>query len=324
MSKGILVTAIGSFSSNAIVDSLNKLKRYNVYGCDIYPSSWHTVSIKYKRVFQVPHSNDKFAYIETILRICKDYDIGYIIPTTDLEIDILNLHRQEFVKENIILCISSKDMIDVARNKYLISLIFKNNLFFKIIPTYRTFLDLIETPTFPYIAKLINGRSSEGLIHIKDKETLKYTLSKPGYIIQPFIKGEIYTVDYIRNSATGSDFSISRRELLRTSNGAGTTVLMTNDQVLSKSSSYIGKKIDVNGRVNFEFIKDSKDYYLMDINPRFSAGIAFSIIAGYDIVKNHLNCFMNKEIDKPVKYSEMIIAKSYIETIINDQKSSNK
>ncbi len=320
MSKGILVTAIGSFSSNAIVDSLNKLQKYNVYGSDIYPSNWHSVSLKYKKVFKVPRVTNELEYVDAILRICKDYAIEYIIPITDLEIDIYNLHRLEFEKENITLCISSKEMIDIARNKYLMSLFFKNNSFFKIIPTYRTLLDSIKSPVFPYIAKLINGRSSEGIIHINDMETLKYSLSKPDYIIQPFIKGDIYTVDYIRNSFTGSDFSLSRQELLRTSNGAGITVLMTNDKVLTKASSYIGEKIGVNGCVNFEFIKDSKNYYLMDINPRFSAGIAFSIIAGYDIVKNHLNCFMNKEIEKPIKYTEMIIAKSYTETIITAQK----
>lgn len=68
--------------------------------------------------------------------------------------------------------------------------------------------------------------------------------------------------------------------------------------------------------MNFEFIKAENGYFLMDINPRFSAGIAFTTKSGYNLVKSHLNCFINKDIEKPVDYPDMIIAKSYIERIM--------
>lgn len=75
----------------------------------------------------------------------------------------------------------------------------------------------------------------------------------------------------------GADFSIPREELLRTKNGAGTTVRIVPDSDLMQMASYIGKKLNVRGCINMEFIR-SKDstYYLIDINPRFSAGVAFS------------------------------------------------
>jgi carbamoyl-phosphate synthase large subunit len=53
----------------------------------------------------------------------------------------------------------------------------------------------------------------------------------------------------------------------------------------------------------------------MDINPRFSAGISFSILAGYDMVKNHLNCFMDNEIETNINYKTMIIAKKLSDVI---------
>ena len=60
--------------------------------------------------------------------------------------------------------------------------------------------------------------------------------------------------------------------------------------------SHLGKKLQILGAINAEFIFDGKQYYLMDVNPRFSAGIAFSRLAGYDIVKNHFLCFQNKTV----------------------------
>ena len=45
----------------------------------------------------------------------------------------------------------------------------------------------------------------------------------------------------------------------------------------------------------------------------FSAGVAFSYCAGYDMVQNHLSSFLNLCIDKPIAIREQVIAKRYRE-----------
>ena len=41
-----------------------------------------------------------------------------------------------------------------------------------------------------------------------------------------------------------------------------------------------------------EFIRDEEDeYHVLECNPRFSGGIAFSKAAGFDFVRAHLDCF---------------------------------
>jgi carbamoyl-phosphate synthase large subunit len=54
---------------------------------------------------------------------------------------------------------------------------------------------------------------------------------------------------------------------------------------------------------------------LIDINPRFSAGIAFTTNSGYDVVLNHLRCFNNEDIDKQIDIKEQIIIKKFDEVI---------
>jgi len=315
MKDGILVTAIGSFSGNAIIDSLKRLKEYNVFGCDIYPAIWLPRSSEYLKVFKVPQVKKTEEYLSAVLSICESNKIRFIIPTTDIEIDVYNIFRETFKKRSITLCISGNQTISIARNKLKISTFFKDSAF-KTIPTYKSINEMTGNLTFPYVAKLFNGRSSEGLMYIDNIEELKLVFKKTDYIIQPFIPGDIYTVDYIRSSVFGTDYSFPRLELLRTSNGAGITVQLVHDQFLSESASMIGTKLDVNGSINFEFVKFKDEYFLMDINPRFSAGIAFTAKAGYDLVKSHLNCFTGKDIENPVDYPDMIIAKTYIETIM--------
>ena len=64
-----------------------------------------------------------------------------------------------------------------------------------------------------------------------------------------------------------------------------------------------------------EFILHDADYYLIDINPRFSAGVAFSNFVGYDMVISHLNCFLGKEILSKIEFKEQIITKHYQEKL---------
>lgn len=65
-----------------------------------------------------------------------------------------------------------------------------------------------------------------------------------------------------------------------------------------------------------EFIQSKGKYYLIDINPRFSAGVAFSRMVGYNMVLNHLNCFIAQDIQDGILYQEQIITKRYWEEIL--------
>lgn len=313
MKTNILVTAIGSFSADCVIKSL-KEDGNNVYGCDIYPSEWHAISKECKEVYRVPLASQEKEYITYLLDICLKQNIKYIIPLTDIEIDVLNRNRTPFNKNKIILCISSPETLAIVRNKYNLYKKFQNDTKVPTIATYNTNIDDIPD-LIPSIAKPYNGRSSEGLIKIDNEALLKHVKTLKDYIVQEYKDGPIFTVDYVRNSINNNDFAIPREELLRTKNGAGLTVKISNEYKLNQLVSYIGHSLNINGAVNMEFIKNKQDFYLIDINPRFSAGVAFSRLVGYDIIKSHLNCFTGKDILPKVQIQEQIIAKKYIEII---------
>ena len=168
----------------------------------------------------------------------------------------------------------------------------------------------------PAIAKPIHGRSSEGIKRIYTVAELDDIRGKDDYIIEEIIEGNVYCVDYVRDKK-GADFAIPREELLRTKNGAGTTVRIVPDTDLIQMASYIGKKLNILGCVNMEFIRSKENiYYLIDINPRFSAGVAFSNFIGYNMVISHLNSFLNKSIELPISFKEQIVCKYYREKLL--------
>lgn len=312
--KTVLVTAIGSFSADCVISELKK-NRFFIIGCDIYPSEWHAVSKDCDKTFRVPLATDCDNYIKNILTICDENNVDLIVPLTDIEIDVFNKFRIQFENKGIILCMPSPVTLNIARNKYTLYKTFEHDNNVPSIKTYKTGIDNIPD-IVPCIAKPCNGRSSEGLKFINDINELMQIKSYDNYIIQDYITGSIYTVDYTRSADTGHDFCIPREELLRTKNGAGITVKITPNEKLSKLVSYIGEKIDVNGTINMEFIKHENKFYLIDINPRFSAGIAFSHLVGYNMVMSHINCFINSDIYPRITFSEQIMTKRYKEEII--------
>ena len=64
----------------------------------------------------------------------------------------------------------------------------------------------------------------------------------------------------------------------------------------------ISNKLKHIGNLDCDFIKYNKDYYLIDLNPRFGGGYPFSYYAGHDylktliqiILKNKYTPFKNK------------------------------
>ena len=305
----VLLTAIGSFSADCVVSSL-KRSGCRVVGCDIYPPEWHPVSMDLEKVYKVPLALDS-DYPSVILDICIKESVNHIFPLTDLEIDVLRNYRDLFESNSINLCIQSEACLDIARDKYRQFCYFNEDPVVNV-PHGVLAEEVTTDMQLPLIAKPVNGRSSEGLLRLASQDELDRMSGRSGYLIQETIPGNVFTVDYVRD-AQGNDFAVPREELLRTKNGAGTTVRLVPDPRIQKLASHIGERLGVVGCINMEFIYDGNDYYLIDINPRFSAGVAFSNMAGYDMVQSHLNCFIGKNCLPPVDFDEQIVAKRYIE-----------
>lgn len=310
----ILVTAIGSFSADCVISTL-RAAGHKVIGCDIYPAEWHAVSKDCSATYRVPLATTGVEYIKALLDICRKEAICALFPLTDVEIDVLNKYRDDFARVGVNVCLQKEDTLHVARDKYALCCLFQNDASVDI-PKFALAADVEKDFPFPAIAKPVDGRSSEGLHVIATYGDFLRMKLPPGYLLQQNIPGNVFTVDYVRNEMSGADVAIPREELLRTKNGAGTTIRITPCTHLINTVSYIGNVLHINGCVNMEFIFHKGKYYLIDINPRFSAGVAFSRMAGYDMVSAHLACFINSQIDEAPCLKDCIITKRYKEEIL--------
>lgn len=315
MSK-ILVTAIGSFSADIVIKTLKAYGHY-IIGSDIYPKSWIVDSYNVNEFIQMPYAKNKEEYINYIEKVCIENNIEFIFPLIDLEVDILSSEKKRFLNKGIVICVSDDDSIKLIRNKYKLIKFLSEKGFKEIIPT--KLLEDSDEFDMPVFVKPISGRSSEGCRAISNNlefNCMKNILPKNEYIVQPLIQGKIITVDVVRNPLSNQVVCICRKELLRNKSGAGTTVEILDNPELESLTASISEAVGVIGTVNFEFIEgvDGK-YHFLEINPRFSGGVEFSHLAGYNVVYNHLCCFTNREIESKCNIKRAIIVKKYEEYI---------
>ncbi len=316
MSK-ILVTAIGSFSSDIVIKKLHQ-NGYFVVGTDIYPREWVVAARNVDKFYRVPKASEGEAYIHRLWEICEENEIDFLFPLTDPEIDILNRYRDPFSRLSVQICMSDYETINRCRNKRKTADFLRAANACELVNSYDSKKMKRMAVSYPIVCKPVSGRSSQGLKIFDDAQSFYafYDRIDPEtYLFQPYIPGNILTVDIVRDRF-GNCCAVARRELIRTLNGAGISVRVFRDHALEKSCKEIAELLNVVGCVNFEFIEadDGKRYFL-ECNPRFSGGVAFSVLAGYDFVTNHLRCFKNEEIETTAEIEEHYISRKYEECI---------
>ncbi len=318
--KKVLVTAIGSFSADVVIKKLHQ-NGYFVVGTDIYPREWVVDAQNVDKFYSVPKASEGEEYIHCLLDICEENGIDFLFPLTDPEIDILNAHRDRFSCLSVQICMSDYEAINRCRNKRKTAEFLRAANACTVIDSYD--LKKIDAAAFSYpiLCKPVNGRSSQGLKLFDDAQSFFafYDRIDPEtYLFQPYIRGSVIAVDAVRDRF-GNCCVVARRELLRTLRGAGISVRVFREHVLEESCKKIAELLNVVGCVNFEFIDapDGKRYFL-ECNPRFSGGVEFSVLAGYDFVMNHLKCFSNEEIETTADIKEHYISRKY-EEYITDQ-----
>ena len=317
----ILLTTTGAVASDIVIKELKKMNHY-IVGCNMYPKEWIVDSLNVDSFYKIPPISNQIEYLEKIKEICKIEKIDFIFPMIDYEIDILIKEREWFDNNDIELCISSNKTLGIIRNKKKTADFINSNCTkIKTIPT-KMFSNIDELQwDFPIVCKPYNGRSSQGLKYINSidewNEFIKsQNVNLEKYIVQPFIEGERVVVEVVRHPNSKHAVAMTRKELLSTPHGCSLTVLLYQEKELEFNSIELAEKLNIAGDVNFEYILDPKgQYHFIECNPRFSAGCEFACIGGYNCVKNHLSCFMDKDIEPYSFNGKKIIARKYEEYV---------
>ncbi len=327
----ILVTAIGSFSASTVIEAL-KDDGYHVIGCDIYPAEWVANSQFVDVFYQAPYATNRPAYEEFVRMICREEGVDFIMPLTDVEIDLFRGWTAVEEETGAVVCMSDRKSLEICRNKKAQELYLEPLGVCNTIPGrfLAEVVDEIETLEYPVVLKPVDGRSSQGLRMANSLKEMEYAVhccqgEFERYLVQPKISGPIITVDVVRDPETGDTVCVPRRELLRTANGAGLSVYVFRNMYLEEQCRAIAEALNICGCVNLEFVEESAPeehggpgvWRFLECNPRFAGGLGFTAAAGYNMVRNHLNCFKGIALEPEGEIREMHITRRYAEYVMD-------
>lgn len=306
--KTVLLTAVGSASAPAVIQRL-RLLGYRVVGCDIYPQFWNAAACEVDAFFQAVYATDADAYVRQMEEAVRREHADFLIPLTDLEVDALCGLKARFAALGCALCVPDEPSARLCRDKRAMADLLSQKGVCRTIPTRSPYGWEPEAADYPLMLKPRSGRSSQGQAIVRTPAAFHAALAaRPDYIAQPFLPGDIYTVDVARDRF-GHVQALARHELLRTPNGLGTAVRILPGHPLEAVCAEVAACAGVVGVVNMEFIVDGDDAWFLEVNPRFSGGVGFSVLAGLDFPALNLLCHAGESLAPRPALREMTLAR---------------
>lgn len=318
--KTIIITAVGSMAAPPVIQRYHQLG-YRVIGCDIYDRSWNAASMEADDFFQARLSTEGAAYTAQMLDAIARYGADYLIPLTDPEVDALCPLKAAFRQAGCVLCVPDEGVTRLCRMKDKMNAFLDDVAVCRTIPTWDAYTMNPDTAVYPLILKPQSGRSSQGQAIVETPEGFRAAVkARTDYIAQPYLTGPVLTVDTARD-AEGNIHTAVRQELLRNPSGLGMTVQVLPNHPLSDAAAEIARAIGLVGVVNMEFIDHGNENWFLEVNPRFSGGVGFSILAGVDFASLMLRCHSGESIGmQPAVKAAVMARKNEIVITKDDSK----
>ena len=221
--------------------------------------------------------------------------IGAIYLYVDEELDNISKNIKNFpdLKKKII--ISPRRTIEICNNKKKFYNFFKNKK--------------VKLPQLNYngknIIKPAIGRGGKNIFTTNNKSIVRLFKNNSEYLVQKYIIGTEYSVDSVFDRNNNLIFAIARKRII--SQNVCIVGKVVKHQKLLKKIKEISSYLKFYGPINFQFIENKKGLWLIEINPRLSGSIIFSIKSGFNpIIISYLE-LMNKKIilPKKIKYNQM-------------------
>jgi carbamoyl-phosphate synthase large subunit len=285
MKKNILITSAGKRVSlvNLFKEELTGIfPEAKVYTTDMNPELAPAGYVS-DDCFQVPRVTDP-RYLELLIQLCTEHQIGLIIPTIDTELLLLAENKEKLQQNGITAIVPSLDFVMACRDKRN-----SNALFQKLnirIPEPRD----KNSPIYPMFAKPYDGSLSKDLFVIRnDQELTPEIMNHPKLIFMEYIDKNQYK-EYTVDLYFGQDNHLKcivpreRIEIRAGEINKGRTRKNYLVQYLKERMEYIPGVVGCIC-IQLFYREEDQDVVAIEINPRFGGGYPMSYHAGANYPK---------------------------------------
>ena len=287
--KKILISSMNGPIAIELISYLKK--KFYIIGCDRQSFG---LGKKICDEFYISPNGNSVKFINFLNKIGKKVDQIFLFADEEL----LNVSINRKKLKNVInkILISPHKTIHLCNNKDLLKKFLKKELYKPISENNKV------------IIKPKIGRGSKNQIILNDKKNNFYNFfsKKNEFIIEKFIDGKEFTVDCVFDKKNTLIFALPRERIIK-SNLSIVGKISKNQKILNYINN-LSTKLNFIGNVNIQVILDKKkNIHLIDINPRVSGSIIFSIMAGFDPFLMAYSINNNLKINMPtkIKYDEI-------------------
>jgi carbamoyl-phosphate synthase large subunit len=315
--NNILIAGIaGASLGSEIAKCLHLTNKYNIYGCDISDLAYGHFMPIFLKTFVAENEN----YVDSVISICEQNKINYIIPGGEIPMCILSQENFKLKKKNITLVSNSPTVIEVFSDKKRTFKKLKElgcNIPLTIEVQCKKDLDEIK---FPCIVKPSSGSGGSDSVFLAANrdECLVYVelLKQNGRntIVQEYIsldEGE-FTIGVlslpnkevigcvVMKRIFNSKLSIAYKSKFGLISSGYSQGLIGDFPLLKEEAINIARAISSCGPLNIQGRVRNGKLIVFEINPRFSASTYLRAKAGFNEIDCYLEYLINKT--KEFKY----------------------
>lgn len=274
--------------------------KYRLYMADCDVMKIHP-AVPRARVRSIPVATDS-TFIEGIRRLVKDLDIGLIISQVDEE--LVKLKGLEAENSKLMVMSPDTSFINMCLDKMALGKQLSKDGVSE--PGTKRLETELEFYGVPLILKPAFGRGSRGVYLVKTKaqfdDLKKYLLNYDEvYVVQRYVDGTEFTVQVISDQK-GKLSAIVPLEVIE--KRGSTTQCITNSHLkVIETSAQVHALYRPTGTYNIQMMLDtaSDSPYIIEINPRLSTTMCFSLELGIDPIEVYLNGSTNSLPEVPMR-----------------------
>lgn len=232
--------------------------------------------------YSLPPFDEDSACRTKLIDICNREAINAILPMTNKAIEFLNRHRKDFGRDHLLVYLQDSATIEVCHDKQKLTHFFESEGI--PCPVTGSAEMFAERGEFPLIAKPKRGEGGKDNFIIGTQRDLEFYAQKyPGHVLQKFIHGEEYTVDWFSDKS-GKPLLIVPRQRLAVRGGEVMASRICMEPSIIELVRRVGSQLKLCGPANLQGIQSVDGQFLLtDINLRFGSGAAHTIAVGGDM-----------------------------------------
>ena len=294
----VLVTGVGAIIGYGIVESLRLANiDCKVTGVDVFKENYG----KYvcDDFFEVPYTNDP-DYENVLSKIINDNKIDILFPGIEQDLYYFIDNKHLFATKIVL---NNEKLVHLSKDKWNMYQYLNEQKFQHLIPTYTelNYDSALDKIGLPFIIKPKSSYASKGFYIIENEtDFIKISEEVNQDTLFQSLKGAIdeeYTISVFGNGYGNYYDSLILRRYLSKAGASEKVFVIKKDNELMKAVTDLVEIFKPIGPTNFQFRKEGKEVYLLEINPRISSACSLRTKFGYN---DALYCFQyyleNKEI----------------------------